>query len=153
MGDFFGLLSMSLDSFLQVLSAAAHQQVTKPTAEIDDAMRRFDTMFDALSAALEVEHFGPFVGVETLKAHQLVVRLHRSGPATYAWGLRVCSTAPSADFRPEWTPHGASRMRRPIIVRALPELVAGFSRAVLAAGKTGSPAGQRIHAIAQHFIP
>lgn len=143
---------MGSESFLQVLSAAAKAPDLRLTAELDDAMRRFDAMFDALCGALEVEHFGPYVGVETLQAHQLVIRLHRTGPATNAWGLRVCSTAPAADFRPEWAPHAASRMRRPIIVRALPDLIGGFSTAVIAAGKDSSPAGARVRQVADAFM-
>ncbi len=118
---------------------------------LDDALTHLDHALAGLSEAVQVEYKGPFVGVETLKAHQLMVLRHEWIMHQPSWSMKVCVAAPEAQSRAEWPVQGVSRLRKVRVVKALPEFFAGFSAAVKAAGKADSPAGQRIAALAQRF--
>lgn len=140
-----------MKDFINHLADQAVADRVRVDAALDDALRHLDHTLEGLAGALQVEHLGPFVGVEALGAHRLVVRAHAWRLNEWLWSLRVCSTAPQAGLRAEWTVAGASRMRKPLIVKALPEFFAGYARAVTAAGRAESGAGRRLLELAERF--
>lgn len=140
-----------MKAFLPLLARLSRATTITVNDELDGALARLDHMLDGLCAALEVEYLGPFVGVERLEAHRLVVRKHVWRLGAPAWSLKICPTAPAANWRAEWAIQGASRMRKPIVVRALPEFFSGFVGAVTAAGKSQTLAAIRIGEIAALF--
>lgn len=137
--------------FLPFLAQLSHATTIAVDSELDDALARLDHMLDGLCAALEVEYFGPHVGVERLDAHRLVIRKHMWRLDAPAWSLKICPTAPSANWRAEWAIQSASRMRKPIIVRALPEFFVGFAAVIDGAGKRDSVAAKRVREVALMF--
>lgn len=140
-----------MKAFLNFLAACAQVPSIRVTRELDDALAHLDHMLTGLCDALRVEYFGPYVGVERRDAHRLVVREHVWQIGQTNWSLKVCASAPAANWRAEWAIHNASRMRKPLIVRALPEFFAGFAAAIEAQGKSQTPAGARINEIAVLF--
>ncbi len=129
-------------------SCASQPQVDTALGE---ALARLDHLLAGVSADLRVEYFGPWVGVETPMAHQLVVRAHAWDMGRPQWGVRVCSTAPQAHRRAEWTLRGSGRLRKALIVRVLPEFFAGYATAVAAAGRAQSASGRRVAELARRF--
>lgn len=119
--------------------------------KLDDALARLDYMLEGICRDLRVEYYGPFVGVESLEAHRLVVRDHEWRVGERLWSLKICSAAKSANWRAEWALQGASRMRKPIIVAALPDFFSGFAAKIIAANKQTTAAGQRITRLAAQF--
>lgn len=140
-----------MKAFLPLLARLSRASAIRVDDELDDALARLDYMLDGLCAALEVEHLGPFVGVERLEAHRLVVRKHLWQLGAPAWSLKICPTAPAANWRAEWAIQSASRMRKPIVVRALPEFFSGFADAIETAGKSETLAAGRVREIAALF--
>ena len=140
-----------MKSFLPFLARLSRASTIPVDSELDDALARLDHMLERLCAALEVEYLGPYVGVERLDAHRLVVREHMWRLGAPAWSLKICPTAPAANWRAEWAIQSASRMRKPIIVRALPEFFAGFVMAIEHAGKSETMAAVRLREIEQLF--
>lgn len=140
-----------MNSFLPFLAHLSRASAIPVDAALESALARLDHMLDGLCAALEVEYFGPYVGVERLDAHQLVVRNHMWRLNAPAWSLKICATAAAANWRAEWAIQSASRMRKPIIVRALPDFFSGFLVAVNSAGKGETLAATRVREIAQIF--
>lgn len=140
-----------MKAFLTTLAAAAQAPSIRVTRELDDALAHLDHTLTGLCEALRVEYFGPYVGVERRDAHRLVVREHVWQLGQAGWSLKVCASAPAANWRAEWAIHNASRMRKPLIVGALPDFFAGFAAAIEAQGKRQTPAGARIHEIAALF--
>lgn len=140
-----------MKAFLPLLVRLSRASTIPVDGELDDALARLDHMLDGLCAALEVEHLGPFVGVERLEAHRLVVRKHVWRLGAPAWSLKICPSAPAANWRAEWAIQSASRMRKPIVVRALPEFFSGFAGAIDAVGKAETLAAARISEIAALF--
>ena len=120
-------------------------------AALDDALTRLDHLLAGVSADLGVEYYGPCVGVEAVAAHRLVVRAHAWDMGRPEWGVRVCSAAPQAHSRAEWTLQAAGRLRKALIVRALPEFFAGYAQAVAAAGRAQGASGQRVVELARRF--
>lgn len=140
-----------MKAFLHTLAACSQAPAIRVTRDLDDALARLDHMLENLCEALRVEYIGPCVGVERRDAHRLVVREHAWRLAQRRWSLKICASAPAANWRAEWAIHGASRMRKPLIVRALPEFFAGFAAAIDAQGRSQTPAGARIGEIAALF--
>ena len=128
-------------------------RAARPTVDeaLDDALTRLDHLLAGVSADLRVEYYGPCVGVEAVAAHRLVVRAHAWDMGPPEWGVRVCSAAPQAHSRAEWTLQAAGRLRKALIVRALPEFFAGYAQAVAAAGRAQSASGQRVVELARRF--
>ncbi|NOT17015.1 MAG: hypothetical protein HOP20_02960 [Sulfuriferula sp.] len=118
---------------------------------LDDALTHLDHSLAGIAAALEVEYIGPFVGVETLKAHAMVIRAHEWQIHQHTWSMKICSAVAEANYRPEWPAQGASRLRKRLIVQALPAFFAGYTAAVQAANKLDTPAGKRLTAINAQF--
>lgn len=140
-----------MKAFLDTLAACAQAPTIRVNRELDDALAHLDHMLAGLCVALRVEYFGPYVGVERRDAHRLVVREHAWQLGQPSWSLKVCASAPAANWRAEWAIQNASRMRKPLIVRALPEFFTGFAAAIEAQGKSQTPAGARIGEIAALF--
>lgn len=140
-----------MKAFLNILAACSQAPSIHVAHELDDALAHLDHMLTGLCEAVRVEYFGPYVGVERRDAHRLVVREHTWQLGQRSWSLKVCASAPAANWRAEWAIHNASRMRKPLIVRALPEFFAGFAAAIEAQGKIRTPAGARISEIAMLF--
>lgn len=140
-----------MKDFVGLLVERSRAAQPKVDAALDDALVRLDHLLAGVSADLQVEYYGPCVGVEAVSAHRLAVRAHLWEMGRPQWGVKICSTAPQAHWRAEWTLQGCGRLRKALIVRALPEFLAGYAQAVAAAGLSGSASGQRVAALARRF--
>ncbi len=140
-----------MNDFVALLVERSRAERPKVDAALEDALARLDHLLAGVSSGLQVEYYGPCVGVEAAAAHRLVVRAHAWDGGRPQWGVRICSAAPQAHWRAEWTLRGAGRLRKALIVRALPEFFAGYARAVAAAGRARSASGQRVAGLAQRF--
>lgn len=118
---------------------------------LDDALTRLDHALASLCEAVQVEYRGPYVGVETLLAHQMVVRRHEWKIHQPAWSLKICVAAAPANYRAEWPIQGVSRLRKALVVKALPEFFAGFAQTITSAGKDGTAVGQRVLELSRRF--
>ena len=118
---------------------------------LTDALARLDLMLEGLCGDLQAEFHGPYVGVETPKAHQMVVRAYEWKICQPVWSVKICVASPEAHDRVEWAMQGVGRLRKQVIVKALPAFFAGFARAVEAAGKIETSSGQRVLELAQQF--
>lgn len=141
-----------MKDFIALLVQQSKSDKVRVDGDLDGALSSLDHMMDGICADLQVEYFGPFVGVETPEAHQLVVRAHEWRIHQFLWGLKVCSAAPQANYRAEWAVQGSGRLRKQLIVKVLPAFFAGFAEAVRKAGKADLPAGKRVLDLAQRFI-
>jgi hypothetical protein len=92
---------------------------------------------------------GQAVGVENGSAHRLVMAAHAWQLGAPTWGSRVCSPTLGGGWRSEWTLAGVGRVRKALIVAALPELLAEYAAAVTAAGKHETHAGRRVLELAR----
>ncbi len=144
----------TLDTFIDLLVARSRVVDPRVDQELDDALARLDVMLAALAADLGVEYVGPEVGLGAGRhVYRLVVREHVSLNGRQDWSVRVCTALPCAGWRAEWTLHGASRLRKGVIVSCLPEFFAGYAQAVAAAGRDGTNSGVRLAGLAQRFAP
>jgi hypothetical protein len=142
-----------MKDFITYLAEQSRNETVSVGRNLDDALARLDHALAGLSAELQVEYYGPHIGVETPDAHQMVVRLHEWKMNEPTWSLKVCSTAPQANYRAEWPVQGTGRLRKQLIVKALPAFFRGYALAVAAAGKSDTAAGQRVEALAKQFNP
>lgn len=118
----------------------------------DLALAKLDRITADLAAALQVEYYGPPVGLDAGRdVYRLVVREHRLSPSQVAWGLWVCTALPHAQWRADWRIQDTSRLRKRQIVAALPAFFSGFLAAVEAAGRGQSRAGRRLAEFAELF--
>ena len=140
-----------MKNFIHHLAEQSRLDSIAINAALDDALTHLDNMLGGLADALQVAYFGPFVGVEILTAHRMVVRAHEWHIHQPSWSMKICSAASAANYRAEWPAHGCSRLRKRLIVKALPEFFNGYTEAVRLAGKIDSPAGQRLAALNLQF--
>lgn len=140
-----------MKDFIALLVEQSRQQRIVINPALDDALTHLDHALEGLCAAVQVEYHGPYVGVETPLAHQMVVRAHEWKIHQPAWSMKICVAAPEANCRAEWPIQGVSRLRKVLVVKALPEFFAGFAEAVKSAGKENSSAGMRVVELAQRF--
>ncbi len=139
-----------MEPFLMVLSDCARDPKRRPDRALDEALARMGRILSQIAAALRVEYRGPFVGIGAgREAFCLAVRAHEEGPDTQVWAARVCSAAPHRHLAAQWDLAAVSRLRRPLVARALPEFLAGYYEAVAAAAKADTAAGQRLLTLAQ----
>lgn len=139
----------SLIDFLARQCRAAEIQLGAP---LDGALTELDSLLATLAAELEVEYYGPEVGIESGRhVYRLVVRPHEWRIHQPRWSLKVCTALPHAGWRADWPVQGASRLRKRRIVSALPAFFAGYTAAVNAAGKGDTRAGQRLVELACRF--
>ncbi|HKJ07575.1 MAG TPA: hypothetical protein VKA76_00660 [Gammaproteobacteria bacterium] len=141
-----------MESYLAYLAAQARAERVAVSEPLDAALASLDRDFAALAPALQVEYFGPGVGVDADRSvFRLAVGPHRGSIEAPVWGLRVCDGTASGGWRPMWAVQGVGRLRKVLVVKALPELLAGFAEAVAAAGKSDTAAGRRVHEMAAAF--
>lgn len=140
-----------MNDFVALLVERSRAEQPKVDTALEGALTRLDHLLAEVSADLQVEYYGPCVGVEAAAAHRLVVRAHAWDSGRPQWGVRICSAAPQAHWRAEWTLRGAGRLRKALIVRVLPEFFAGYSLAAAAAGRVRSASGQRVADLARRF--
>ena len=141
-----------MKNFINHLVAQSRLGTVTVNATLHDALTHLDNMLAGLAEALQVEYLGPYVGVETLLAHRMVVRPHEWKIHQPSWSMKICSAIPEANYRAEWPAQGSSRLRKQLIVKALPEFFAGYAEAVRTAGKIDTPAGQRLLAAHNEFL-
>lgn len=147
----FRHLTDIMKDFIRHLAEQSRRDVVPVNSALDDALTHLDNMLAGIASALQVEYIGPYVGVETLKAHAMVVRAHEWQIHQPSWSMKICSAIPEANYRAEWPAQGASRLRKKLIVKALPDFFTGYAAAVREAGKTDTTAGQRVIALEQQF--
>lgn len=140
-----------MKDFIRHLAEQSRLDTVPVNAALDDALTHLDNMLAGIAAALQIEYIGPYVGVETLNAHAMVVRAHEWQIHQPSWSMKICSAIPEANYRAEWPAQGASRLRKRLIVKALPAFFAGYAEAVRKAGKADTTAGQRVIALEQQF--
>ena len=140
-----------MKNFITHLVAQSRLDTVTVNATLDDALTHLDNMLGGIAEALQVEYLGPYVGVETLLAHRMVVRAHEWKIHQPSWSMKVCSAIPEANYRAEWPVQGCGRLRKQLIVKALPEFFAGYTETVRLANKIDSPAGLRLLALHQQF--
>lgn len=140
-----------MKDFISLLNQQSHSEKVAVTPELDDALAQLDHMLEGICAELQIEYDGPYVGVETPNAHRLVVRAHEWKIHEHTWSMKICSTAPAANSRAEWAVQSAGRLRKQIVVKAIPAFFAGFAQAIEAADKSDTPAGKRVQELAQLF--
>ena len=141
-----------MQTFIEDLARASRAPALRPDGELDAALTQLDKMMEGLARELEVEYYGPAIGIGAGRdVYRLVVRAHEWEIKRPTWSLKVCTALPHAQWRADWAVQGASRQRKALIVRALPEFFAGFAQAIAEAGKGDSAAGKRVGEIAQRF--
>ena len=137
-----------MDLFLKILRDRAQAETIVVDAALTDALGRLSRLLAHLAADLQVEHVGPHVGLgEGRDAFCLAVRAHEEAVGSRAWGVRVCSAGPHASLRADWDLPAASRLRKAVIVRALPAFLAGYVEAVAQAGRLSTRSGERLSGI------
>lgn len=141
-----------MQTHIELLAEQAHAPRVAITAELDAALQALDAEFEALAPQLQVEYIGPGVGVEGQEdVYRLAVRYHEWVMNQPSWSLKICDALPNAQWRAAWAIQGASRARKALLVRGLPQFMRGFAEAVRAAGKANDAAGRRVEAMARAF--
>lgn len=139
-----------MEAFLVVLRDHAQGPDRRPDKALDDALARLDRILAQIAPALEVEYRGPFVGIGAGRgAFCLAVRPHEEAAGIRVWAARVCSADPHRGLAAHWELARVSRLRKPILARALPEFLSGYHAAVAAARKADTGAGLRLLALAE----
>lgn len=139
------------NNYLSYLARQSRLPKITVNEKLNAALTRLDYMLEDICREIALEFYGPFVGVEQREAHQLVVRAHEWKIHQALWSLKVCVATPAANWRAEWAIQGTSRLRKPIIVAALPDFFKGYSAVIVAAGRDTTPAGKRIKDITTLF--
>jgi predicted transcriptional regulator len=137
--------------FLVHLAVEARNPRVRVDAALEEALAQLAAVLERLCQELQVEYVGPPVGVEAREVHRLVVAAHAWTTGAPSWGVRVCSSRSPFGWRAEWTLAGAGRLRKRLIVQALPEFLEGFVQAVVAAGKADTPAGRQLARLREAF--
>lgn len=140
-----------MKDFIALLVEQSRQPSVAINPALDDALTHLDHALAGLCAAVQVEYRGPYVGVETPRAHQMVVRQHEWKMDHPAWSMKICAAAPEANCRAEWPVQGVSRLRKALVVKALPAFFAGFAEAIRQAGKQDTGAGLRVLELSRRF--
>ncbi len=141
-----------MESYVAYLAEQARAERVSVTERLDTALASLDRDFSVLAPELQVEYFGPGVGVDADRSvFRLAVGPHRGSIEGPVWSLRICDGTASGGWRPMWAVQGVGRLRKALVVKALPELLAGFADAVAAAGKSDTAAGRRVHEMAAAF--
>lgn len=140
------------NDYLSYLAQQSRLPKITVNEKLHAALTRLDYMLEGICREIALEFYGPYVGVEQRETHQLVVRAHEWKIHQALWSLKVCVATPAANWRAEWAIQGTSRLRKPIIVAALPDFFQGFSAVIAAARRDGTPAGQRVKEITTLFL-
>lgn len=143
-----------MEPFLTLLREHAYDPRARPTAALDEALGRLDRILARLAQALKVEYIGPYVGIGAgREAFCLAVRAHRETADAEVWAARVCSAGPHQALQARWSFSSVARLRKPILVGALPQFLAGYSAAVMAASQADTRAGRRLRELAHALSP
>lgn len=141
-----------MPTFIDHLIAQSRASPVVAGVDLNGALTQLDRMLEDLAADLQVEFYGPHVGLfPDRPSYRLVVRAHVWDTQRARWGLAVCTALPSGGWRADWRVQAVSRLRRNVLVQALPEFFVGFAAVVRAAGKGDSGAGRRLCQIADQF--
>lgn len=141
-----------MQTFLDDLAQASGADPLVVNPRLDVALAQLDKMMAGLAGELQVEYYGPPIGIGAGRdVYRLVVKAHEWEIAQPTWSLKVCTALPHAQWRADWAVHGASRQRKALIVRALPSFFAGYAEAIAQAGKGESAAARRVQEIARRF--
>ncbi len=139
-----------LEEDLRALATLGHSRALWPEERVSRALGRIDHVLCALAGVLEVEYYGPEVGLGAgREVYRMVVRRHHLGADMDVWGLWICTALPHAQWRPAWRMPDAGRLRKQLVVKALPAFFQGYAEAVRDAGKAGTNAGRRLLALAR----
>lgn len=120
--------------------------------KVDEGLGRLSRLLTTLAQALEVPYIGPMVGLGAGRdAFCLAVGAHIESPNNAVWSVRVCSAQPHAGLRANWDMSVVGRLRKVVVIQALPAFLAGYAVAVVTAGKGDTKAGRRLKEIALAF--
>lgn len=137
-----------MEPFLRVLHDRIRAQEIRADAPLDVALGQLSRLLAQLADDLKTEYIGPPVGLGAGQgAFCLAIRAHSEVVRERHWAVRVCSAQPHAALRAEWDLPAVSRLRKAVVVRALPAFLSGYLAAVAAAGKDGTRAGLRLASI------
>lgn len=138
-----------MEPFLTLLRDHARDSQARPTAALDEALGRLDRILFDLAHALKVEYIGPYVGIGAgREAFCLAVRAHKETADGEVWAARVCSAGPHQALQPRWSLSSVARLRKPILVGALPQFLGGYYDAVAAASLADTRPGRRLRELA-----
>jgi len=138
-----------MQQHLDHLAEQARAERVAVTPELDAALAALDEAIEAIAPQLEVEAYGPGVGVEGEQdVYRLVIRHHEWNVDDYRWGLKVCDALPNAGWRVAWPIQGVARRRKGEVVRGLPAMLGEWRNAVAAAGLAESDAGRQVAELA-----
>jgi len=138
----------------QSIAHLAAQAAATPAVDAvsERGLHELDRMLAGLAGELQVEYYGPEVGLGAGQpVYRLVVRAHVVGTDAKAWGLKVCTALPQANWRADWSIHAVARLRKRAVIAALPAFFEGYAVAVAQAGKGNTVAGSRVAQLAQLF--
>ncbi|HQU16224.1 MAG: hypothetical protein B7Z66_09930 [Chromatiales bacterium 21-64-14] len=139
-----------MNDYLKLLAQRSRTDAPEMSSEVTEALAQLDQELATLTAQLEVEHYGPAVGLDgASEAYRLVVRCHEWQPNRPTWSLKVCDATPNCQWRATWTVQGVGRRRRARILQALPAFLSDYVQVLAAANKTERPAAQRIQEMAR----
>lgn len=140
--------------FLDLLATQARAPQVRIDDALDAALTQLDHMLTNLARDLQVEYYGPAIGVDAgREVYRLVVRAHEWRIHQHEWSLKICTALPHAGWRADWAIQSAARRRKILVVQALPEFFVGYYAAVCAAGKQDTNAGRRLGELARRFAP
>jgi hypothetical protein len=143
-----------MQAFIDYLAAQSRAPQVRIDMQLDSALAQLDKMMEGLARELQVEYYGPEIGVsEGRHVYRLVVRAHEWEIHNPTWSLKVCTALPHAGWRADWAVQGVARLRKALVVQALPAFFAGYAQAVAEAGKSETKAGQRLAELARAFAP
>ncbi len=141
-----------MEPFLKILRERACAETIPVDAALTDALARLSRLLAQLAADLQVEYLGPPVGLgDGRDAFRLAVRAHQEAPGVRTWGVRVCSAQPHAGLRADWDLPVVSRLRKVVVVRALPAFLAGYEAAVAGAGRSGTRSSERLASLVREL--
>ncbi len=139
-----------MEPFLAIVRERAQAQPVVVDRALDEALAHLSRALAQIARAVKVEYQGPFVGLGAgREAFCLAVRAHTEAPDRVSWGVRVCSAEPQAHLRAHWEIARVGRLRKAVVVAALPAFVSGYYEAVQAAGKAHTRSGQRLADLVQ----
>lgn len=141
-----------MQPFIEHLISQSRAQKVGVDEELDAALARLDAQLAQLAGELQVEYYGPEIGVAAGRhVYRLVVRAHEWEINNPTWSLKVCTALPHARWRADWAVQGVSRLRKPLVVQALPAFFAGYAEAIAVAGRADTPAGRQVMEFARAF--
>ncbi len=141
-----------MQPFVKHLIVQSCAQTVRVDEELDTALAQLDALLARLAGDLQVEYYGPEIGVAAGRhVYRLVVRAHEWEINDLTWSLKVCTALPHARWRADWAVHGVGRLRKPLVVQALPAFFAGYAAAIRAAGRAETPAGRQVTELAGAF--